>query len=85
MPNAIPLDVRVDWFRVLTDLCRDGGSLYQLARDTSIPRSSLQSYKAGSEPTHAVGMCLLAHWSAKVGRPGADAPLVTRYQPINVR
>jgi hypothetical protein len=83
--QAPSLAVRIDWFRVLTDLCSDGGSLYKLAAVTSIPRTSLQSYKNGVEPTHAVGMCLLAHWSAKMGRPGAEAPITARYHPITVR
>jgi len=83
--QAPSLAVRIDWFRVLTDLCSDGGSLYKLAAVTSIPRTSLQSYKNGVEPTHAVGMCLLAHWSAKTGLSGAEAPITARYHPITVR
>lgn len=85
MQQVPSLDTRIDWFKVLTDLCRDGESLYTLARLTSIPRTSLQNYRNGVEPTHAVGMCLLAHWSAKTGRPGAEAPMTTRYHSITVR
>ncbi|WP_186065100.1 hypothetical protein [Burkholderia gladioli] len=74
---AVTLDQRIDWFRVLSDLTRDG-SLYRLADATGIPRSSLNAYKNGVEPTHAVGMCILAHWSNKTGRPGSDAPMTLR-------
>ncbi|WP_143189193.1 hypothetical protein [Paraburkholderia lycopersici] len=74
---------KVDWFRVLTDICRDGYSLYELARDTTIPRSSLNAYKNGAEPAHAIGMCILAHWSIKTGKPGHDAP-ITRRMPSHI-
>lgn len=83
--HAVALDIRIDWFRVITDLTRDGGSIYQLARVTNIPRSSLNDYKNGVEPTHAVGMCILAHWSMKTGKPGSDAPITQRIAPIVVR
>jgi hypothetical protein len=82
---AVTLDQRIDWFRVLSDLTRDGGSLYQLASTTGIPRRSLNSYKNGVEPTHARGMCILAHWSIKTGKPGHDAPMTRRYHSVNVR
>lgn len=82
---AVTLDQRIDWFRVLTDLCRDGGSLYQLSRLTTIPRSTLTAYKNGMEPTHAVGMCILAHWSIKTGKPGHDAPMTQRTASLIVR
>lgn len=78
-------DHRIDWFRVLTDLCRDGGSLYQLSRITSIPRSSLQNYKRGVEPTHSVGMCLLRLWCIKTGNDRDEAPTQRRYDSISVR
>lgn len=82
---VVTLDQKIDWFRVLTDLCRDGGSLYQLSRITTIPRSSLNAYKNGMEPTHAVGMCILAHWSMKTGKPGCDAPMTRRAHSNIVR
>jgi hypothetical protein len=82
---AVTLDQRIDWFRVLSDLTRDGASLYQLYRVTTIPRSSLNAYKNGVEPTHAVGMCILAHWSIKTGKPGHDAPMTQRAHSHIVR
>jgi hypothetical protein len=82
---AVTLDQRIDWFRVLSDLTRDGGSLYKLAETTTIPRSSLNAYKNGVEPTHAVGMCILAHWSIKTGKPGHDAPMTRRVHSHVVR
>lgn len=78
-------DSRIDWFRVLTDLCQDGGSLYQVSRITSIPRTSLQNYKQGVEPSHSIGMCLLRLWSIQTGKDRDEAPMTQRYESIIVR
>lgn len=81
---TITPDTRIDWFRVLTDLCQDGGSLYQVSRITSIPRSSLQSYKQGVEPSHSIGMCLLRLWSITTGKDRDDAPTVEKLATVAV-
>lgn len=78
-------DYRISWFKVLADLCEGGGSLYKVAAITSIPRTSLQSYRNGREPAHSVGMCLLRHWSIKTGRDRDDAPVEKRYDSVSVR
>ncbi|MBC8642121.1 hypothetical protein IAG25_35540 [Caballeronia sp. EK] len=78
-------ELRIDWFRILTDLCQDGGSLYQVSRITSIPRSTLQNYKQGVEPSHSLGMCLLRLWAIKTGKDRDEAPTQQRYDPIMVR
>ncbi|CAG9255953.1 hypothetical protein [Paraburkholderia caribensis] len=83
--TAVAPEQRIDWFRVITDLCRDGGSLYQLSGATGIPRRSLNSYKNGVEPTHARGMCILAHWSMKTGKSGSDAPTTRLFRGNTVR
>ncbi|QDX22558.1 hypothetical protein FP568_15715 [Pandoraea pnomenusa] len=85
MTANLTLAVRVDWFRVINDLCGPDGSLYQLAQETKIPRSTLQAYKNGREPSHSIGMYLLAVWEKKAGGEGATAPLTTRYDRIVVR
>lgn len=69
----------IDWFRVLADLCQDGLSLYKLSRITSIPRSSLQSYRLGVEPSHSVGSILLLAWSIKTGHDRGAAPTMPVY------
>lgn len=78
-------DVRIDWWRVLHDLCADGGSLYQVSRITSIPRTSLQNYKQGVEPSHSIGMCLLRLWSIRTGKDRDEAPTQQRYESVIVR
>ncbi len=78
-------NTRIDWFRVLADLCQDGGSLYQLSRITSIPRSSLQSYRAGVEPAHSVGMCILRLWAITTDKPSEEAPVTHKFESVTVR
>ncbi|MCW5141072.1 hypothetical protein [Burkholderia cenocepacia] len=85
MTQAPAPDVRIDWFRVLDDLNRGGFSVARLSRITSIPRTSLNNYRYGAEPAHAVGMCILRHWSIQTGRDIADAPLVRRFTLQAVR
>jgi hypothetical protein len=82
--TVVTPDTRIDWFRVLTDLCQDGGSLYQVSRITSIPRSSLQSYRLGVEPSHSVGSCLLRLWAITTGNDRDDAPTVERMPSVSV-
>jgi len=77
-------DVAIDWFRVITDLTRDG-SLSQLSAITSIPRSSLGAYRNGVEPSHSIGMCLVRHWSIKTGRDRDEAPTIHKFLTISVR
>ncbi|MBY4723971.1 MULTISPECIES: hypothetical protein [Burkholderia] len=72
--HAAMIDLRIDWFRVLADLCHGGSSLYKLSMTTRIPRSSLQSYRDGVEPSHSVGSLLLIAWSVKTGRDPIEAP-----------
>jgi hypothetical protein len=72
----MPSTVCIDWFRVLADLCGDGFSLYKLSRITSIPRSSLQSYRNGVEPSHSVGSLLLIAWAIKSGSDPSEAPTI---------
>ncbi|KVX62458.1 hypothetical protein [Burkholderia stagnalis] len=77
------IDQRIDWFRILADLCHGGISLYKLSRVTSIPRSSLQSYRDGVEPSHSVGSLLLIAWSIKTGRDPLDAPTMLQ-RPVHL-
>lgn len=81
--HAAMIDLRIDWFRILADLCHGGSSLYKLSMTTRIPRSSLQSYRDGVEPSHSVGSLLLIAWSVKTGRDPIEAPTMLD-RPIDV-
>lgn len=46
---------------------------------TSIPRSSLSSYKQGSQPSYHYGVRLLECWSQTVGQDKSQAPTIGLY------
>lgn len=74
--------MRVDWFRVLTDLQRAGYSLATLQELTGISRSTLGRYRCGAEPRHADGEQLLAFWCQVQGRERYEAPQRRSAQPF---
>jgi hypothetical protein len=53
-------DLRVDWFRLITDLNRAGHSTRRFADNLGIARTTIEGWKAGSEPKHADGERLIA-------------------------
>jgi len=70
---------RIDWFRILDDVRREGFSLYEVAYYTSIPKSTLLGYKnAGHEPDHSTGDVILRFWSQVTLRNQGDAPRIPR-------
>lgn len=71
---------RVDWFMVLADLQRFGFSNVSVAHQVDVPRSSLATYKEGSEPSHAVGEKLIAFWCACTARTRDELPMTQRFE-----
>lgn len=71
--------LRVDWFRILDDLKRQGFSLYALDGLLMIPRSTLIRYKQGSEPNHMTGEKLIDFWCQAMGNPRELVPMISRY------
>lgn len=77
--NALAPTTRIDWFRILEDVAREGFTLYEVSQFTTIPKSTLMGYRnLGTEPRHDVGDTLLAFWSQVMNRPATDAPRVPR-------
>lgn len=87
IPALMKIDPQesLDFFRIVTDLCSDGGTLAKLSAMTSIPLSSLGAYKNGTEPTFSVGLCLLRHWEIKTGKTRDQAPMIRRKVITRVR
>ncbi len=54
--------MRVNWFRLLTDLKRAGLSMYAVADLTGIPRTTISNYQNGGEPKHYNGEALVELW-----------------------
>lgn len=73
------MEMRVDWFRLLADLEREGFSNLSVAEQIDVPRSSLSTYKDGSEPSHVVGEKLIVFWRSCTTRSREELPMVRRY------
>jgi hypothetical protein len=68
--------VRIDWFRVITDILRAGYSIHSVAQVIKVPRSTLMGWKQGAEPRYTEGECLVSFWCQAVGRGRESLPLV---------
>ncbi len=73
------VDIRIDWFRVLVQPKNKGFSLYAVADLTEIPKSTLNGYKQGSQPSYHHDVRLLRFWSQVTGQPQDAAPTVSLY------
>lgn len=72
-------DIRVDWFRLLTELKQVGYSLYAVSHFTEIPKGSLNSYKQGTQPPHHKGVRLVEFWAQALGKDVTEVPMVDPY------
>lgn len=79
-PHTDAVLTRVDWFRLLAELLKAGRPLTAVARDTSIPRSTVQQWwYEHSEPTHYRGERLIAYWMTVTGKSRDSVPRTRRY------
>ncbi|HWK72193.1 MAG TPA: hypothetical protein VNS29_15270 [Burkholderiaceae bacterium] len=72
-------DLVVDWFRLLVQLKDVGYTSYAVSHFTGIPKSTLMSYKQGTQPSHQHGERLLKFWGEAIGAPVATAPRISRF------
>lgn len=73
------LRVRVDWFRVIVDLERNGYRHVDMAAAVGAGKSTLVGWKAGSRPAYDEGERLVMLW-CMVTKKGRDSvPKVERY------
>lgn len=72
-------ETRIDWFRVLADLKAEAWSLYAVSHFTGIPKSTLNGYKQGVQPSHHYGVLLLNCWAQSCNKEQADAPTISPY------
>jgi lambda repressor-like predicted transcriptional regulator len=57
---------KVDWSRLLSDLSGRGLTMVDISVETGIPRSTINSIRAGSEPSHSAGEALLNFWRERI-------------------
>lgn len=69
---------RTDWFRVITDLRKLGLRQTELAALIDVPSTTLDSWKAGTEPLHHDGHKLLEVWCERLGLGPGDRPMCLR-------
>ena len=67
--------LRVDWFRIITDITRSGVALYEIARELDVSKSTVVGWKQGSEPSHHAGEALIDFWCFITHRARAEAPV----------
>lgn len=80
MTYRIRRELRVDWFRLLSDLKRIGFSQNQVAEHTTISRSTIDGWhRRISEPSHAAGERLIAFWCVVMDRPRESLPMFDGY------
>jgi hypothetical protein len=72
-------DLRVDWFRLITDLNRAGHSTRRFADNLGIPRTTIEGWKAGAEPKHADGERLIALWCERMGKGREHLPRISEF------
>lgn len=70
---------RVDWFRVITDITITGVTLYELASEVGVSKSTVHGWKSGAEPKHGDGESLVAFW-CRITNRGRDRLPVNVYR-----
>jgi hypothetical protein len=72
-------DEKVDWFRVIVDLERQGYGATLVALSIATPKTTLLGWKQGSRPRFEEGDRLIALWCRVTGNGRETVPKVSRY------
>lgn len=72
-------DEKVDWFRVIADLERQGYGATLVALSIATPKTTLLGWKQGSRPRFEEGDRLIALWCRVTGNGRETVPKVSRY------
>lgn len=71
-PGTRPQLMRVDWFRVITDLSRAGHSPNAVSDSIGVARTTLIGWKQGAEPRYTEGERLVAYWCKALGKDRSE-------------
>lgn len=74
--NAEP---RIDWFRVLADLSRNGLGERGVARRIRVSKTTINGWKQGAEPRHSDGERLIALWCERLAQVRGEVPMHSPY------
>lgn len=72
-------DEKVDWFRVIMDLCRKGYTHSTIAAAVGAPKSTVQGWKQGAAPKWEDGERLIDCWTQVTGKTRDELPIVGRF------
>ncbi len=73
---ARPGQKRIDWFRVITMVLRDGYSIQSAADAIGVARTTLIGWKQGAEPRYSEGERLVLLWCEVTGAERSKLPMV---------
>lgn len=72
----MPPTLRVDWFRVIVELERQGFTPYDIGTQVGAARSTVVHWRNdGTEPRHLDGELLIQFWSAATCKGRDDLPM----------
>ncbi|MRT30805.1 hypothetical protein [Herbaspirillum sp. CAH-3] len=66
----------VDFPRLITELIAGGFSFSSMAACTGIPKSTIESWRDGTEPSHSRGARFICLWAAVHLKQPSDAPTI---------
>lgn len=76
---ATRIETRISWFRVFNELKIRGWTLYRIADELEIPKTTLIGWKTGAEPRHFDGERLIDLWREVTGQERGALPTERRY------
>ena len=77
---------RIDWFRIIADLNRAGVSTVRAAKDTNVPKSTIQGWiQESGNPRLEVGLRVIEYWAKKCKKRISDVPRYNPYKPYPLK
>ncbi|MBT0726806.1 hypothetical protein HGT73_05315 [Rosenbergiella australiborealis] len=68
--------VKIDWFRVITDITRKGIPLQAIAKELDVSKSAIIGWKQGAAPNHHTGEALINFWCYVTHHERPELPVV---------
>jgi len=81
---SIPSDEKINWFRIITDLCSSHGYTHQDIATVirGVSRSTVQGWKQGATPRYEEGQRLIDLWIQVTGKSQETVHKVKRYSHL---
>lgn len=81
--HSIPLDEKIDWFRIIVTIERSGYSHLAIAHRIGVSRRAIGKWKMGGRPKWEEGEHLLALWCCVTKERQESAPTVKRHSYLS--